>query len=255
MRRFLFRWTPLRLTVILLQLTLAMSGASPAAADEPCPPMAGKQIACEEKVQVDGEEKTIRYWMFAPAALNKQEKWPLMLFLHGAGERGDDLDAVKVWGPPKRVAEHTDFPFLLVSPQCPANERWDVELLAAWVEKLSERLPIDPDRRYITGLSMGGYGTWGLLGSHAELFAAAVPICGGGDPESAKNMVGVPIWAFHGDKDTSVCLLYSEQMVEAVKQAGGSAKLTIYPGVGHNSWSETYANPAVYEWLLSHKKK
>ena len=127
--------------------------------------------------------------------------------------------------------------------------------MAALVDDLAGRLSIDKTRIYVTGLSMGGYGSWDLMARYPRIFAAGVPICGGGDPETAEVLKEIPIWVFHGDKDTAVPLAHSQQMVEAIKKAGGDkAKLTIYPGVGHNSWSATYANQEVYDWLLSHRR-
>ncbi len=143
---------------------------------------------------------------------------------------------------------------MLVSPQCPRGVRWDVDLIAQLTDHVAGTLKIDKRRMYITGLSMGGYATWDLLAKHPKLFAAAVPICGGGDPAKAAHMKIVPIWAFHGDQDKTVPLSASQQMVDAVKAAGGDVKLTVYPGVDHNSWSPTYANPEVYAWLLSHQR-
>ena len=203
----------------------------------------------------DAREVTLRYWLFVPKAYAEMKKVPLMLFLHGAGERGDDLELVKKWGPPKRVANQNDFPFLLISPQCEKGERWEAEEMASLVKHVAGAYRVDHDRMYCTGLSMGGYGTWSLLAAHPKMFAAGIPICGGGDPASATKISGVPLWVFHGDKDSTVPLKRSEQMVQAVKKAGGNVRLTVYAGVGHNSWSATYANPKVYKWLLSHSLK
>jgi predicted peptidase len=242
-----------KFTLLVPALVLIMSVS--ALGEEPEP---GKQIACQLTVKTpQGDntvEKTIHYWLFVPADYASQKSYPLMVFLHGAGERGDDLEAVKKWGPPKIVAEKPDFPFVLVSPQCPREVRWDIDLIAQLTEHVAGELKIDKQRMYITGLSMGGMATWRLLAKYPKLYAAAVPICGGGDPAQAAKMKQVPIWAFHGDADKTVPVTRSKEMVDAVNQAGGSAKLTVYPGVGHNSWSETYANPEVYKWLLSHKR-
>ena len=222
-------------------------------------PAAGKQVACELQVKTGSgeevQEATLRYWLYLPADYDGKDAFPLVVFLHGAGERGDDLELVKKWGPPKLVSDGKEFPFVLVSPQCPRGGRWDVDQIARLTDHIAGTFKIEKRRMYITGLSMGGYGTWGLLAKHPKLFAAAAPICGGGDPESAAHMVHVPIWAFHGDKDTTVPLQRSQDMVDAVNKAGGKAKLTVYPGVGHNSWSETYDNPEVYKWLLSHQRE
>lgn len=215
----------------------------------------GKQVACQTNVRnTRGDEVSVRYWLYLPADYNTDTKFPLVLFLHGAGERGDDLEAVKKWGPPQLVANGKAFPFVLVSPQCPAGQRWDVDAMAHLVDELAKKYSIDRQRMYVTGLSMGGYGTWAILAKYPKLFAAAVPICGGGDPATAESMRHVPIWAFHGEQDNVVPVRRSQEMVEAVTKAGGNARLTVYPGVGHNSWSATYDNPEVYQWLLSHRR-
>ncbi len=185
------------------------------------------------------------------------KKWPLMLFLHGAGERGNDLNKLKVHGPPKLVEQGKDLPFIIISPQCPTGEWWPglVEMLKALVDDVTADYAVDTERIYVTGLSMGGFGTWALAGAYPDTFAAAIPICGGGQPFTAGKLKSVPVWAFHGAKDGTVALSQSENMVEALKRAGGDAKLTVYPEAGHDSWTVTYENPEVYEWLLQHTRK
>lgn len=238
--------------VLLAALLLVGMTVSVSRADDPKP---GEQVAQQTTVTTSNGEITVRYWLYLPEDYSADTKYPFVLFLHGAGERGTDMELVKVWGPPLQVKEGKDFPFILVSPQCPADQYWDIEALDQLVQRLSSDLPIDPRRRYVTGLSMGGFGTWRLLARNPQLFAAAVPVCGGGDVVDAGKLVEIPIWAFHGDQDQAVLLEESQKMVDAVKKAGGTkVKLTVYEGVGHNSWSPTYDNPEVYEWLLSHQK-
>lgn len=189
--------------------------------------------------------------------------WPLMLFLHGAGERGTNLARVKVHGPPKIAETNAAFPFILVSPQCPPGERWDPQALLALLDAVKSRHLVDPERVYVTGLSMGGYGTWALAAAAPERFAAVAPICGGGDPIAVRLAGGGPraealktlgVWAFHGAKDEVVRPAESERMIEAYKNLGASPRLTVYPEAGHDSWTETYANPTLYEWLLQHRR-
>lgn len=199
----------------------------------------------------------LNYLMYVPSNYEKdaETKWPLMLFLHGSGERGNDLELVKKWGPPK-IAGEKDFPFVLVAPQCPSGARWNIDHLKQLLDHIIKTQNIDKERVYLTGLSMGGYGSWALASKHPEVFAAVVPVCGGGDPKSVGNLVDVPIWVFHGDADKVVPSSQSTQMVEAIQAKGGSKiKLTLYEGVGHNSWSETYSNPALYDWLLAQSRK
>lgn len=186
-----------------------------------------------------------------------EQSWPLIIFLHGAGERGNDLNKVKAHGPAKLAAEGRDFPFIIASPQCPANQWWPtmVEHVMALIDELTEQYRVDESRIYLTGLSMGGFGTWTIASTHPERFAAIAPICGGGQPYTARNIASLPVWAFHGAKDPVVPLQRSQEMVDAVNRAGGNAKLTIYPEAEHDSWTETYNNNELYEWFLSHSKK
>ena len=179
---------------------------------------------------------------------------PLLLFLHGAGERGDDLNLVTKHGPHKILAQRPDFPFILVSPQCPPQRWWDTEMLNHLLDEVIAKHDADTTRVYVTGLSMGGFGTWGLAIEYPERFAAIAPICGGGSPYLADRLRKVPVWAFHGGKDEIVPVIESQRMVDAVRKAGGDARITLYPEAGHDCWTETYNNPALYSWLLSHRR-
>ncbi len=207
-------------------------------------------------------EKTItkalscKYLLYLPEGYGeKKQRWPMILFLHGAGERGDDLKKVKKHGPPKIVGKRTDFPFVVVSPQCPAGDWWTdkVEVLTNLLDDIVSRYDVDTDRIYLTGLSMGGYGTWALAVAYPDRFAAIAPICGGGKWFMADRLINVPIWAFHGAKDRVVPLKESEEMVKAIKVRGGEAKLTVYPDAGHDSWTATYDNQELYDWFLKHR--
>ena len=196
----------------------------------------------------------LEYLLSLPADYAKSKKtWPLMLFLHGAGESGNDLMKVKIHGPPKLVETKGPFPFILVSPQSPGRG-WNPDVLNALVDSVIREYRVDKDRVYLTGLSMGGYGTWTLAAAHPEKFAALAPICGGGNPADAAKLAKLPIWVFHGAKDPVVPLKRSEEMVEALKTAGGHPKFTVYPEAQHDSWTETYNNPEFYEWLLAQKR-
>lgn len=197
----------------------------------------------------------LEYLLFLPQGYETtDQRWPLMLFLHGAGESGTNLDRVKIHGPPKIVESKPDFPFILVSPQCP-RRGWNVEALNALLDEVVAQYRVDKDRVYLTGLSMGGYGTWSLGAAHPEKFAALVPICGGGNPANAAKLAQLPIWVFHGAKDPTVPIARSKEMVEALKAAGGNPKFTVYPEAGHDSWTETYNNPELYKWLLEQKRR
>ncbi len=198
------------------------------------------------------KEVALKYLLYLPKEYDSKEKLPLMLFLHGAGERGDNLELVKVNGPTKLIEQGKDFPFIVVSPQCPANTRWKHEPLIALLDEIISKYKVDVNRIYITGLSMGGNGTWKLATEISDRLAAVVPICGWGDTFAAFMIGNLPVWVFHGAKDLVVPLKASEDMVARLKAINGNAKLTVYPEAGHDSWTETYNNPEVYEWLLSH---
>jgi predicted peptidase len=184
-----------------------------------------------------------------------KKKWPLLLFLHGAGERGNDLDMVKRHGPPKLAEAGQSFPFILVAPQCPEGKKWPVQALNRLLNELTEKLRIDEKRIYLTGLSLGGYGTWKLAIRYPRRFAAIVPICGWGDPQKVGVLRDVPIWVFHGAKDTVVPLQKSRELVSALRTAGGPVKFTIYRESGHDAWTQTYEKPGLYAWILKHHLK
>lgn len=201
----------------------------------------------------------LNYLLYLPQDyFSTEKKYPLILFLHGAGERGDDLERVKIHGIPKIVEQGEDFPFIAISPQCPLDrwwvDPWLLEGLNALLDKIIVKYRVDESRVYLTGLSMGGFGTWALSMMYPEKFAAIAPICGGGMPWMAFRIKDIPVWAFHGAKDETVPLHRSEEMVEALKKTGGKVKFTIYPDAGHDSWTETYNNPELYQWFLEHQK-
>jgi len=197
----------------------------------------------------------LKYLLFLPADYGKTDKqWPLILFLHGSGESGDDLSKVKAHGPAKIVETNKDFQFIVVSPQS-SGRGWNPDVLNALLDDIVAKYKADKDRIYLTGLSMGGYGTWALGAAHPERFAALVPICGGGNTADAPKLKDIPIWVFHGGKDNTVPLEQSERMVKAIKAAGGNVEFTVYPEAGHDSWTETYNNPKLYTWLLEQKRK
>lgn len=205
--------------------------------------------------------RTVRlnYLLFLPNGYSEgtEKKWPLILFLHGMGERGDDLERVKLHGPPKVLEEGEDLPFIVVSPQCPETSWWPVEVdaLNALLDDLVAKYAVDEDRIYLTGLSMGGFGTWNLATAYPEKFAAIAPICGRGDTTKAHVLKHIPAWVFHGAEDETVPPESSEEMVNALKEIGADVQYTLYPDAGHDSWTETYNNPKLYEWFLKHKRK
>ena len=208
----------------------------------------------EESYKPADGSQGYRYLLHLPkGAKAGKKKWPLLVFLHGRGERGDNLNRVKAHGPPK-FAEKKDMDFIVASPQCPSRSKWTPKIIVGMIDEVSAKHSVDKTRIYLTGLSMGGFGTWATAAEYPKKFAAVAPICGGGKVEWAKKYGKLPIWNFHGDKDGAVPVTLSRTMVEAIKKAGGNVTYTEYPGVGHNSWNKAYDNPKLYEWFLSHKR-
>lgn len=213
------------------------------------------QEGCRFTVTIS-RQVDLPYLLYRPLEYDQQPAWPLVLFLHGRGECGTDLTRVPVHGLPKHIAAGQHFPFVVASPQCPPDSHWPGQLdaLEALLDHLITALKINARQVYVTGLSMGGYGTWHLAARCPQRIAAIAPVCGGGLPWLADQLKDVPVWAFHGSRDDVVPLCESRVMVQAVRAAGGTARLTIYRGVGHDSWTQTYANPQLYAWLLSHQR-
>ena len=197
-----------------------------------------------------------KYLLFLPKQYGSRgNRWPLILFLHGAGERGDDLELVKTLGLPAVLDGQEEFPFIVVAPQCPEGGWWSTDVLNALLEEIIDNYSVGEDRVYATGLSMGGYGTWNLAVEYPRRFAAIAPICGGGISLLAYRLKDVPVWAFHGAKDDAVALSESEKMVDSLRESGGNVRFTVYPEAGHDSWTQTYDNPELYEWFLQHRRR
>ena len=197
--------------------------------------------------------KEIKYLLYTPSDYSGNEPYPLMIFLHGAGERGDDLDLVKLLGPPKEIDAGMELPFIVASPQVENGEWWSPSTVIWILNELKGKMNIDPDRVYLSGLSMGGYGSWDTAVRYPDLFAALVPVCGKGDPTIAERIKHIPTWIFHGAKDTVVPMRHSQDMYDALNQYG-NVRFTIYPEADHDSWTETYENPRLYEWILMQKR-
>jgi len=178
---------------------------------------------------------------------------PLLLFLHGSGERGNDLSLVKKHGPPMLIENGTDLPFIVAAPQCPEGRWWETGSLAALLDHLLERDDIDIDRLYLTGLSMGGYGTWALADACPGRFAAIAPVCGPFTWVNPGNFKNIPAWCFHGAMDDTVPVDDSIRMVRWLRENGADVRFTIYPDVGHDSWEQAYDGSELYDWLLQHR--
>ncbi len=227
-------------------------------------------------VQEEGRNVEFRYRLLRPADIEPGAKYPLVLFLHGAGERGSDnekqLKYLPTW-----LAEPESrrmYPCFVLAPQCRDEGRWsegnwsdktaapqkpqptvDLAAAVAALDAVAQGEPVDPDRVLLTGLSMGGYGTWDLAARTPRRFAAAIPICGGGDEETAPKLATLPIWCFHGAADEVVPVARSRSMVEAVKAAGGNVKYTEFEGVRHDSWTPAYRDPATLDWLFRQRRR
>lgn len=214
--------------------------------------------------------KTLKYRLLKPQGYNPERKYPVVVFLHGAGERGDDNRAQLKHGMAEfcKPQWREKYPSYVIAPQCPTGQKWSdvdwslpsstlperisesLQLTMELVDTMAADAAVNKNRIYLTGLSMGGYGTWDALARRPDFFAAAIPICGGGDPKTAATFAKVPLWCFHGDDDKAVPVHRSREMIEALKGAGGQPKYTEYPGVGHDSWTRSYANPEVIDWMF-----
>lgn len=217
------------------------------------------------QTRVDGEERPAV--LYVPANYDPSEEYPLIVFLHGAGERGDDGVRQTQVGIGKAIRENPDrFPCLVLMPQCPKDMWWSEipgrssdnsghDHITNGIEQVLNHYSIDEDRVSLTGLSMGGFGTFSYGARYPERFSAFMPICGGGDVTGAEALATRPMWVLHGDADNVVPLERSQVMVDAVQQAGGDVKFTKYPGVGHNSWDAAYGKrEAAVEWLLAQER-
>ena len=183
-----------------------------------------------------------------------QRRWPLILFLHGSGERGTDLNRLQVQGPQGYINKGHSLPFIVVTPLCPADEWWDARRLARLLDQIEAAYRVDPKRIYVTGLSMGGFGSFDFAATYPDRVAAIAPLSGGEDPDLAQRLRKMPAWIFHGADDDVVPTRLSVDLAHAMQKLGAPVKLTIYPGVGHGDWDVTYRNPALYSWFLAHSK-
>ncbi|MFW6171885.1 MAG: prolyl oligopeptidase family serine peptidase [Planctomycetota bacterium] len=232
-----------------LMIGLMTMSAQSTSGGEPERPTRQQTKRLDTKVSV-----AMDYLLYLPDDYQRKAPWPLVLFLHGAGERGNDPRLVKKHGPPKLIEQGQQFPMIVVSPQCPQEQWWQPIELTALLDEIVEKYNVDERRLYVTGLSMGGFGTWSLAAYAPHRFAAIAPICGGGEPFWAGRFAHLPTWVFHGGKDGVVPPRRSEEMVKALEEVGGDVKLTVYPEAGHDSWTQTYDNPQLYDWLLNQKR-
>jgi predicted peptidase len=218
--------------------------------------------------------KRMPYRLLLPEDYRKQTRYPLVLFFHGAGERGTNNTAQLVHGTKLFLKPdvRSQFPCIVVAPQCPGEQQWvdmpwaadsgrqpekpsaTMALALAILDSVEKEWSIDPDRLYLTGISMGGFATWDLITRYPERFAAAAPICGGGDPAKAGAATRVPVWAFHSDDDTTVKVKRSREMVEGMRKAGGKPRYVEYSGLGHNCWDKAYSEPELLPWMFAQRR-
>lgn len=206
------------------------------------------------------------YSLFLPKdyGVDPSRQWPIILFLHGIGESGTNIWLTAKNGPANFIKQHPDFPFIVISPQCPSGETWSDPVVLKILDEVQSKYATDTNRVYLTGLSMGGFGAWSLATAYPERFAAVAPVCGGGSVidmilnnycKKVRDLRGLPFWVFHGAKDPVVNISESERMIDALKKNGcHDIKVTIYPKGKHDIWSETYANPELYDWFLQHSR-
>ncbi len=201
-----------------------------------------------------GETPRYNFLVFLPPdyAQDTTKKWPTILFLHGSGECGHNLELVKAHGPHKSPEARRQF--VMIYPQCPDGETWLPIQLESLLDEAQRTYRIDEDRIYLTGLSLGGYGTWDLAARNPHRFAAIAPIAGAGDPLDAPRLRDLPIWIVHGESDDTVPVSKARRMLAALQAVNGEVKATIYPDAGHDSWTATYQNPELYRWFLEQKR-
>ncbi len=209
-----------------------------------------------QKTRTSTIRSSLKYLAFLPRTYGSGKAGvPLIIFLHGSGERGSDIGKVKAWGPPAIADQDPDFPFMVVSPQLPEGEAWHALQLKGLIDDVLKNYRVDRSRVYLTGLSLGGYGAWDLATRYPQYFAAVAPVCGGGLTRMAEQLREVPTWVFHGLKDDAVPEQESARMVEALKAAGGNVKYTMLPEAGHvDAWVHAYGEAGLFAWFLQQRK-
>jgi predicted peptidase len=259
-------------------LTLMLAAAAVGDEAAPAEPVKPRVIPFGDRYEVrvykNAQDESLPYRLLKPRHYDPAQAYPLVLFLHGMGERGSDNEAQLINGVSEWLgsdAAMAQYPCFVVVPQCPEGEDSQVASWSNWqpdkpaiteptrlaleiVAAMQREFHIDADRLYIGGLSMGGFGTWGVITEYPSLFAAAVPICGGGDPSKASRIATMPVWIFHGGKDETVPVKLSRDMCQALRDAGGSPGYTEYPDVGHDSWVPALQDAQLLRWLFAQRK-
>jgi predicted peptidase len=218
-------------------------------------PWGGWQTPGRAVVEIEqGGAWEVSYLVYLPREYSSRKQWPLLLYLHGSGERGDDLQRLRRNGPPALIDNGRHLPLVVVSPQCPKDMHWDSAQLLALLDKLEEKFSIDPARIYVTGYSMGGWGVWNLANAAPERFAAIVPVAGSAEGAQPERLLHLPIWAFHGAEDCTVPPGSCQNIVEAIRNLGGNARLTLYENQGHNIGNATFPRDDLWQWLLEQRR-
>lgn len=199
-------------------------------------------------------EVKLGYLTYLPEHYDSSKKYPLILFLHGSGERGNDVEKVRLQGLPKEIEKGRKLPAIVVAPQCPENQRWKTFELAALLDSIESVYKVDKSAVYVTGLSMGGSGTWRFAAEFPDRVAAIIPMCAYAEPHAAYQIVGIPVWVFHGTADDVTPIDGSERMVKKLQEIGGNVKFTRYEGANHGIWERTYADDEIYKWLFAQRK-
>jgi len=236
-----------RWSVLILAAAVA---ASVSAADKGLP----DGTSAHRLSVADSVTDHVNYLLYVPPGYSQDaaSDWPLILFLHGSEQRGDDPSLLKDLALLGFAAMSGDFPFVAVLPQCPPNLHWSPRIVKSVLDSVESMLRIDRDRVYLTGFSMGGYGTWQMAAAFPHTFAAIAPICGMSDLPEVPRLAGIPIWAFHGAQDENVPVTESRKMIATLRKSGSDARLTVYPDLAHDCWTMTYRDSRLYLWFLDH---
>jgi predicted peptidase len=237
----------LKMKRILLTLSLVFALAFPS--------LEAQQIAHKAELRPLLE---MQYLLYLPDGYSAESgaEFPLLLFLHGGGESGDNIERVKTHGPPGMIKEGKEFPFMVLSPQNPHPRKlWNETALITLLDRIVKEYRVDKSRIWVAGLSRGGYGAWRMAIQYPDRFAALVAVCGETPDHYARWLGDMPIWVFHGEEDRTISIKESDEMVAALKKNGNPVRYTKYPNTGHNAWDQAFSDPELYKWLLAQKKK
>jgi predicted peptidase len=249
-------WMSVVIIVVALVMVFASHAAEPASSTAPAIRTGLSSHEFTEKID---KVVTGKYLLYLPEIYGKnKQRLPLILFLHGSGERGLNPNILGNFGPQRVALQQKGFPFIVLAPQCPPNKWWtDVDvtdMVMALLDKICKDYLVDPDQIYLTGMSMGGFGAWDLAQKYPQRWAALAVVCGGGNPYLQMRVKNIPTRVFHGAKDKNVPIFMAQQMVSTLRQVGGQVDFKVYPRKSHKVWKVTYDNPGLYEWFLAQRR-